>query len=181
MKRSGQVLKRDVILIAAADEEAGGVCGMESLMGEALSDLADVEFVINEGGEGTIHDGNSGLCLSRTVRTEISVKLTVAGIAGHASMPAADNAILHMAKVLERIARHKRPIELCDTTRGFLTGLAQARGMALSSSSNRDYSLKLFAGRHFKKERSIQAMLNNTVSPTKIRAGGKDECPAGKL
>ena len=173
LKRSGQVLQRDVVLIAAADEEAGGVYGMERLMAEGLPELAEVEFVINEGGEGTYHDGIPVYACQNGEKGILWVKLTVAGIAGHASMPAADNAILHMAKILERIARHKRPIELCDTTRRFLTGLAQAKGMAISSSSNRDYSLKLFAGRHFKKERSIQAMLNNTISPTVIKAGEK--------
>jgi acetylornithine deacetylase/succinyl-diaminopimelate desuccinylase-like protein len=110
--------------------------------------------------------------------------MKVHGTPGHASMPSKDNAIVRMAVLLNRIGRYKPTVTLSKTTREFLTEMAKARGVRVSNNSaNLDYSLQLFAGRHFKKERSVQAMLYNTISPTIIKAGEKtnvlpDTCEA---
>lgn len=173
-KRSGQLPGRDLILVAAADEEAGGNYGMEWLMKQGIPGLKDAEYVINEGGEGSVRDGVPVYACQNGEKGLLWVKLSVAGTPGHASMPSQDNAIVHMNKVLTRINRHQRPLTLCNTTRGFLTQMATQKGVKPPKNpATLDYSLKLFAGRHFSKERSVQAMLHNTVSPTIIRAGEK--------
>ena len=173
-KRSGQVPDRDLILIAAADEEVGGVYGMEWLIKQGIPGLNDAEYVINEGGEGTLRDGAPVYACQNGEKGLLWVKLSIAGTPGHASMPSKDNAIFQMNKIISRISRHKRPFILCNTTREFLSQMAIQKGVKLPTNpASLDYSLKMFASRHFSKERSIQAMLSNTVSPTIIRAGGK--------
>jgi acetylornithine deacetylase/succinyl-diaminopimelate desuccinylase-like protein len=173
-KRSGAIPDRDLILIAAADEEAGGDLGMDWLMGQDIPGLKEAEYVINEGGEGVMRDGVPVFACQNGEKGVLWLKITVAGTPGHASMPAKENAINRAAQIINRLNRNKQGMNLCETSRGFLTGLAKQRGMRLPVDQDTvDYSLKIFANRHFRNERSIQAMLYNTISPTIIKAGEK--------
>lgn len=172
--RSRELPSRDVILVAAADEEVGGIAGMEWLIKQDIPGLREAEYVINEGGEGSIRNGIPVYACQNGEKGLLWVKLKVRGTPGHASMPAGDNAVIRMAKIIQKIARYKLPLTLSLTTRGFLTELALSAGMRLPSDPETcDYSLKIFANRHFKQERSVQAMLYNTISPTIVRAGEK--------
>lgn len=173
-QRSGQTPDRDIILVAAADEEAGGDFGMDWLMDQDIPGLKEAEYVINEGGEGTMRGDCPTFSCQNGEKGILWAKLTVKGTAGHASMPAKDNAVVRMAEIVNRLNRHKQVMRLCETSRGFLAALAHRRGMRISDDTAAgDYSLKMFASRYFKQERSVQAMLYNTVTPTIIRAGEK--------
>lgn len=173
-KRSGVQPKRDIILVVAADEEAGASFGMEWLLKQDIPGIKEAEYVINEGGEGTIRDGVPVYACQNGEKGILWVKMSVKGQPGHASMPSKDNAIAHMATILHRLNRYKRPLTLTETTRRFLLELAKKKGLRLPEESNAlDFSLKMFANRYFKGERSVQAMLYNTISPTIIHAGEK--------
>lgn len=173
-QRSGQVPNRDLILIAAADEEAGGTYGMEWLLEQEIPGLKNAEYVINEGGEASIRKGVPIYACQNGEKGILWVKLTAKGTPGHASMPAKDNAIVRMVKVLNKISRFKQPMTLCRTTSEYLAEMAKLTGTVMPSApEGRDYSLKIYASRHFNKERSVQAMLYNTISPTVLRAGEK--------
>lgn len=174
LKRNGQTPGREVILVAAADEEAGSQQGAEWLFKQDVPGLSQAEYVINEGGEGKIDNGIPVYACQNGEKGVLWVKMKVHGIPGHASMPSKDNAIIKMATLLNRIGRYKPMITLSETTRKFLMEMAKARGLRISQdSANLDYSLRLFASRHFKNERSVQAMLYNTISPTIVKAGEK--------
>lgn len=174
LKRSGQTPGREIILAATADEEAGSQQGLEWLLKQDIPGLLEAEYVINEGGEGKLEGGVPIYACQNGEKGVLWVKMKVRGIPGHASMPSPDNAIVRMAKLLSRIGRYKPAVSLSETARGFLLGMAQAKGVRISpDSANLDYSLRLFAARYFNNERSVQAMLYNTISPTIIRAGEK--------
>jgi acetylornithine deacetylase/succinyl-diaminopimelate desuccinylase-like protein len=173
-KRSGQIPRRDLIFIAAADEEAGGQFGIEWLLGQDISGLDQVEYVINEGGEGKLWNGIPVFSCQNGEKGVLWLKLTVKGLPGHASMPSKTNAIQRMATIISRLNRRKQVMTLSQTSREFLSGLARKRGLKLTPNSAAvDYSLKMFVNRHFHHERSVQAMLYNTVTPTVIKAGEK--------
>jgi acetylornithine deacetylase/succinyl-diaminopimelate desuccinylase-like protein len=173
-KRSGQTPHRSLTLVAAADEESGGLFGTEWLLSQNIPDLKNVEYVINEGGEGEIWNKTPVFSCQSGEKGILWLKLTVKGTTGHASMPTQENAIQRMATVINRLNRRKQVMTLCETSRGFLTGLARKRGLKLAEAgAATDYSLKMFANRHFRNERSVQAMLYNTVTPTIIKAGEK--------
>lgn len=174
LKRNGITPGREVILVAAADEEAGSQQGAEWLIKQDLPGLSQAEYIINEGGEGKVDNGVPVYACQNGEKGVLWVKMKVHGLPGHASMPSKDNAIVRMATLLNRIGRYKPTITLSETTRNFLMEMAKARGVRISKgSSNSDYSLQLFASRHFKNERSVQAMLYNTISPTIVKAGEK--------
>ena len=174
LKRNKITPGREVILVAAADEEAGSQQGAEWLLKQDIPGLSQAEYIINEGGEGKVDNGLPVYACQNGEKGVLWVKMKVHGLPGHASMPSKDNAIVRMATLLNRIGRYKPTITLSETTRNFLMEMAKARGVRISKgSSNLDYSLQLFASRHFKNERSVQAMLYNTISPTIVKAGEK--------
>jgi len=174
LKRRGLTPDREIILVAAADEEAGSEQGVEWLLKQNIPGLAAAEYIINEGGEGKIDDGIPVYACQNGEKGVLWVKMKVHGSPGHASMPSKDNAIIRMAVLLNRIGRYKPELSLSETTRNFLLEMAKAKGLRLmKDSKNLDYSLQMFANRHYGKERSVQAMLYNTISPTIIRAGEK--------
>lgn len=174
LKRRGQTPDREVILAAAADEEAGSEQGVEWLLKQDIPGLKDAEYIINEGGEGKIDNGIPVYACQNGEKGVLWVKMKVHGTPGHASMPSKDNAIARMAVLLNRLGRYKPEISLSETTRNFLLEMARAKGLRLTKDSkNLDYSLQMFANRHFRNERSVQAMFYNTISPTIIRAGEK--------
>ncbi|HOL08587.1 MAG TPA: M20/M25/M40 family metallo-hydrolase [Bacillota bacterium] len=173
-KQSGLTPNRDLILVAAADEEAGGDFGMDWLMKQQIPGIEAAEYVINEGGEGMIRNGIPVYTCQNGEKGVLWVKLTVQGTPGHASMPTKDNAITRLANILTRLGRHKQPMVLTETTRQYLFKLAKTRGLRLpEESGSLDFSLQMFAKRHFKGERSVEAMFYNTVTPTIIKAGEK--------
>jgi acetylornithine deacetylase/succinyl-diaminopimelate desuccinylase-like protein len=173
-KRSGQIPNRPLTLVAAADEEAGSQLGVEWLFEQNISELNEVEYVINEGGEGRIWDGVPAFLCQNGEKGVLWLKLTLKGVPGHASMPTQENVIQRMATIINRLNRRKSVMTLGDTSRNFLLGLARKRGLKLTeNNAATDYSLKMFANRHFRNARSVQAMLYNTITPTLIRAGEK--------
>jgi acetylornithine deacetylase/succinyl-diaminopimelate desuccinylase-like protein len=173
-KRSGASSERDLLLVAAADEEAGGDSGMNWLLDQEIPGLKEAEYVINEGGEGRLWEQVPVFTCQNGEKGVLWLKLTVSGMSGHASMPAKENAIKRAAQIINRLDRNKQVMHLCQTSRGFLTVLAGLKGLRLPADPDTaDYSLKIFASRHFRAERSIQAMFYNTVSPTVIKAGDK--------
>ncbi|TCL64247.1 acetylornithine deacetylase/succinyl-diaminopimelate desuccinylase-like protein [Hydrogenispora ethanolica] len=173
LKRSGMMPPREIMLVAVADEEAGGNLGMGWLIEQDIPGLKEAEYVINEGGFGGIREGIPLFSCQCGEKGVLWVKLTVPGTPGHASMPARDNAIIKMVQIIQRIMRLKRPMILCETSRAYLKELAYLKGLNLESQIALDYSLQLFATRHLKDERSIQAMLYHTISPTILQAGLK--------
>ncbi|MCL6589798.1 MAG: M20/M25/M40 family metallo-hydrolase [Firmicutes bacterium] len=174
IKRSGKQPHRDLILVAAADEEAGGEYGINWLLKQEIPGLQEAEYVINEGGEGIIQDGWPVYACQNGEKGVLWVKLAVTGTPGHASMPVADNAIFRMNQVLNRISGFKSELFLSATTRSYITAIATAKGIALSPDPGvRDQRLKQLITRELKNERSLQAMFYHTISPTIIQAGMK--------
>jgi acetylornithine deacetylase/succinyl-diaminopimelate desuccinylase-like protein len=173
-KRSGQVPGRELILVAVADEEVGGLFGIDWLLSQKIPGFDDVEFVINEGGTGFSQNGRAVYTCQNAEKGLLWLKLSISGTPGHASMPSKDNAIMQMNKIIGRIGRHREPMKLCETSRSFLSQMAIQHGVKLPNiPESIDYTLKLFATRHFNRERSVQGMLFNTISPTILQAGIK--------
>jgi acetylornithine deacetylase/succinyl-diaminopimelate desuccinylase-like protein len=50
LARDREALRRDVIFLGTADEEAGGAEGIDALLAERPELISDAEFAINEGG-----------------------------------------------------------------------------------------------------------------------------------
>jgi acetylornithine deacetylase/succinyl-diaminopimelate desuccinylase-like protein len=117
MKQEGYHGNRDIIMAFTADEEGGTNNGVQYLL-EHHRDLVDAEFVLNEGGGGSIQNGKK---IANSVQAAEKVYQTysfeVVNPGGHSSVPRTDNAIIELAAALGRIAAFEFPLGLNEVTR----------------------------------------------------------------
>ena len=110
LARTGTVPPRDLLFVFFADEEAGGVKGSHFMIehhravfdgiGEAISEVGGYSVTV-EDREGT----EKRAYLLQTAEKGIAwLRLNAHGRAGHGSVPNPDNAIVHLAGAIERIA-----------------------------------------------------------------------------
>ena len=104
LKRNDIKLKGDVILAATADEEMGGLGGADFLL-RNHPDKIFAEYVLNEGGGSSISTRDKRIFTINTAEKGLLwFKVRAKGKPGHGSMPeAADNAIMRMNKVIDRL------------------------------------------------------------------------------
>ncbi|MBI4831337.1 MAG: M20/M25/M40 family metallo-hydrolase [Candidatus Lindowbacteria bacterium] len=171
LKRNGVPLKRDIILMGNADEEAGAKYGAEWMVNNHF-DKIKAEFALNEGGVGMKLGSKTVFMCSNAEKGLTWVKLTAKGRAGHGSMPHSDNATLHIARAITNITNYRAPIVVTDTLRHFIKVLAKADARA--------HLLKLagapLLGRlilKLVKDDMVKVMLWTTITPTVIKGGVK--------
>ncbi len=174
-KQSGQTAQRDLILVAAADEEAGGQYGMEWLFKEEIPGLKEAEYVINESGEGQIINGVPVYSCQAGEKGILWLKLLVKGTSGHASLPLGDNVIYQMGLILNKLRQLQQEPSLSATGKAFLEGMASFQGYPLPEKWEKESFLELLGlvnkgATHAKR---LEAMFYNTISPTVIKAGEK--------
>ncbi|GAC1549631.1 MAG: M20/M25/M40 family metallo-hydrolase [Herpetosiphon sp.] len=179
LKRSGVALKRDVIFMAAADEETGGVHGA-GWLAHHHRDLIDAEYALNEGGgAGMALNGRLYYPIQTAEKGPARFRLRTHGRPGHGAQPHDDQAILKLAALLDRLGKQRLPVHLTQTVRRCLQTLAAtqpapvaAQVEALLGADDPDAiidGLPFPAG--FRRE--LHAVIRNTVSPTVLNAGSQ--------
>jgi len=178
-RRQGLPLKRDLILAAIADEEAGFDYGSRYLV-DHCRELIDAEFAFNEGGAMTLHMGNVRLYPIQVAEKGVCwLRMAAQGQAGHGSMPREDNAVMHLAEALGRLRRAGHlPVHITPTFKSMVEALAgQLRfpaGVLVGLLGHRvgaELALKVLpeSARPF-----LVPMLSNSVTPTMLAAGSKE-------
>lgn len=171
-------LKRDLILAAVADEEAGFEYGSKFLVDRHPS-LIEAEYGMTESGALTIYLGKRRLYpIQVSERGVCWMRMTARGEPGHGSIPHADNAIQHLARALERIRRARHlPVHLTPTFRRMMkeAGRQLEFPMGLFAGWMRNPAVASFVlDRMPEKNRGLLAgMTTNTVTPTMLHAGLK--------
>ena len=111
LKQNDVKLERDVLFLSVADEEGGGM-GTAWINANRRNDI-DPEYVLDEGGFGSegffTKDNRLIFCVGVAEKRNFTVRLSVSGTPGHASMPPEDNANFIMARALGKIAEYKPP------------------------------------------------------------------------
>ena len=191
LKRNNVQLKGDVILVAVADEEKGGRAGAGWLVHNHLEKVR-ADYVINEGGGLAIPiNGKNVYTIQTAEKGIVWFKIKAKGRPGHGSVPtAADNAILRMNKVIEKIGNHRSKITLTPTMKQFLKEVAkenklaqQALSVLLQNPAMADQILDMLAQRDRAMAEEIRATLRMTIAPTIVHGGVKEniipsECEA---
>ena len=191
LKRNNVQLKGDVILAAVADEEKGGRAGAGWLVRNHLEKVR-ADYVINEGGGLAIPiNGKNVYTIQTAEKGIVWFKIKAKGRPGHGSVPtAADNAILRMNKVIEKIGNHRSKITLTPTVKQFLKEVAkenklaqQALSVLLQNPAMADQILDMLAQRDRAMAEEIRATLRMTIAPTIVHGGVKEniipsECEA---
>ena len=176
LKRKNLKLKRDVIFLSEADEEAGSL-GIQWLIKNAFPKIS-AEFVINEGGSIAETSAKTWLFqIQTTEKIPTRVILTGHGTAGHGSLPRADNAVVHVARAITRLAEADQPVRLNTTTRRYLGELAKLQEYQWLQPQllklENDSSSAIAANQIRAQESELEAILRTTVSPTMLSAGMK--------
>jgi acetylornithine deacetylase/succinyl-diaminopimelate desuccinylase-like protein len=159
IKRAAASPERDLIFAAVADEEAGSELGAKFLV-DKHPDLVRAGFVLNETGGFTLYMGERRFYpIQVAEKGFVTVRMTVNGTPGHGSMPRADTAIAWMADLIGRITRTPMRRRLTPLIRETLAELGVTAEKAPP----------LFG-----------PMMANTVTPTILRAGYKDNVIPGE-
>lgn len=107
LHRAGKPLKRDVIFMATADEEAGSGVGMGWLIDNRPGLFDEVGMALTEGGHGTVVGDRIALGIEVTQKIPLWLRLEAAGPAGHGSTPRVDSAVSTLLAGLNRIQAHQ--------------------------------------------------------------------------
>jgi acetylornithine deacetylase/succinyl-diaminopimelate desuccinylase-like protein len=176
LKRRRVPLKRDIILLSEADEEAGST-GIQWLIQQAWSKI-DAAFALNEGGYiFDTADGHRVYQIQTSEKIPTRVALTAHGTAGHGSLPRPDNAVVRLARAIVRLADADQPVRLNTTTRQYFRELAKLPDYAwlrpyLPRLENP--AMAVSAANHIRaRDLEFDAMLRTTIAPTMLHAGVK--------
>jgi len=191
LKRNNVKLKGDVILAATADEERGGEAGVGWLV-RNYPEKIQANYVVNEGGGLAIPFNGKNIYTIQTAEKGIYwFNVKAKGRPGHGSVPGtADNAILRMNRVVEKLGNYRAKMTVVPPARQFLTEVAkqnkmvqQAITLLLQNPDVGDQILDTLAQKDKTMAEEIRAKLRMTIAPTIIHGGVKEniipsECEA---
>jgi acetylornithine deacetylase/succinyl-diaminopimelate desuccinylase-like protein len=171
LARSGwRPARGDLLVVAVVDEETGGALGAEWLT-STHPEKVRCDLLLNEGGGAVFEYGGSparrryGVCCAEKGIFRFTV--TTAGVAGHASMPKiADNALLKMGPVLERLAARQPAYTLTAEPAAFLRGIGEDPDDPAGAVANLLAADPRLAS-------MFEPMLGVTFAPTRISASEK--------
>ena len=180
LKRAGVPLQRDVIYMAAADEECGGHVGAGWVV-EHCPELIRAEYALNEGGgSGQEINGLRYYPVQTAEKGTVRFRIRTSGKPGHGSVPHHENAILKLAAILTKLTPNLLPVHFSATVRDYIKGIAatqpsdvaQALHAVLADEASADAAIDLLPLEESLKLR-MHAMLRNTVTPTVLAAGSQ--------
>ncbi|HLE75631.1 MAG TPA: M20/M25/M40 family metallo-hydrolase, partial [Candidatus Bathyarchaeia archaeon] len=191
LKRNNVKLKGDVLLAATADEEQDGLAGADYLLRNYPQKIF-ADYVLNEGGGLAIPTQSKNVYTVQTAEKGILwFKVKAKGTPGHGSMPdVADNAIMRMNKVVDKLGNYRSQILLVPTVKQFLNGLAgedaslqQFFSRLLANPALSDQVLDELAKTAKPLAEEIRPRIRMTITPTIIHGGVKEnvipsECEA---
>ena len=100
LHRAGVPLNRDVVLVATADEEAGGFYGAGWLIENHPEIFEGAGLLINEGGNGEQSDKEIVFNVEVTQKVPVWLRLTAVDTPGHGSMPNATSSVTRIVDAL---------------------------------------------------------------------------------
>jgi acetylornithine deacetylase/succinyl-diaminopimelate desuccinylase-like protein len=182
VKRNNIRLKSDLLLAATADEEKGGELGAGWLTRDHAEKIR-ADYVINEGGGTAIPlEGKNLFTIQTAEKGILWLRIQAKGTPGHGSKPGtADNAIIHMNKVIEKLGTYRPRAKLIPTVRQYIKALAREYTAArkplsilLRNPTKADQALDQLAEKDRFMAEEIRAMIRMTSTPTIIRGGVKE-------
>ena len=168
-------LKRDVIFLVTADEEAGGSAGARWITRNHPELVADAEFLINESGKGRVENGKAIYSIDITEKSPCWVRLVARGEPGHGSRPKPNSAVNRLIRALNAIMEYKPPIKVTDAAERYFEGIAHLQNDGYRQrftrirESVRDsrFLADLLRNQHH------AAILRNTISITMLQGSDK--------
>ena len=174
LKRANPRLNRDVIFLATADEEQFGDASIKILIAKYWNKFA-AGFALNEGGQVLLKNGKvQYVAVQASEKVPVNVAVVARGTTGHASIPTKDNAVVHLAAALVKIASYSAPAHFTTIVRRYFEQLAAIEddeiGKWMRSLDTTD------RGEHAQKVLSDanpmwNSMMRDSIAPTMLTAG----------
>jgi len=174
--RSRQPLDRDVILLATADEEAGGKAGAGWIVKHRPELLANAEYLLTEGDHIHVRAGGRKVVqVAVAEKTPCWVKLTAHGDAGHAAVPPPQTAVTRLVRALDKLRRYRTAVKLVRPVEAYFAALAPLEKDPLRGKlADLGESLQdpiFFA--EFTRNPRQNALIRNTITPTVLQGSTK--------
>ena len=165
------VPERDIVLAFFADEEAGGMFGVNWIVKNHPEAFAGCSEAISEVGgfSATLSNGKRLYLVETSEKGMYWMEVSAEGKAGHGSMVNTENAVTAVADAVSRIGNHKWPIRITETLRTFLSRVAQTVGKEFDERNPGPIVAELGS-----MARMIGATTQNTANPTMLSAGYKE-------
>ena len=173
---SGQKLNRDVILMATADEEAGGFFGVGWLIENMPELFEGVGYVLNEGGSARRFGDTTAVMVEVTQKVPLWLRLTSHGIPGHGSAPKVETSVTKLVRALKRISETEFPVRVLQPVADMFEGIApfqagedkEVFATIGNSQPSNDYLIGLKL-----RNPGAHALLRNTCSITRLEGSSK--------
>ena len=177
LARTQAPLKRDVVLLATADEEDGSYKGMRWIA-EHMPHWLDAEYGLSEGGGGEMQVGGRSFFTCRVAeKGACRFHLRAHGSPGHAARPHRDNAIVKLGAAIQRLGTTSMPTHVTDTVRSMLEvmlGDHPTGEQLVERLLNHDTFEEALAEAPFTEtvKLALNAQLHNTATPTMLHSAG---------
>lgn len=170
MAREGWVPPRDIVIAMLADEEAGGKKGAHWLVDNRPELFEGVSHAVSEvGGYNTYVNGKRVYLLQTAEKGLSWYRLIAEGKAGHGSQVNHDNAVTYLAGALADIGRHDWQLEITDTVRQLLQGVADLTGLPFDEEDPHTVDALIDALGPAKT--FVGATTRTTANPTQLNGG----------
>lgn len=174
---SGVPLRRDVLLVATADEEHGGQMGM-GWLARNMPDALDVDCALNEGGGGAFRaDGRLYYTCQTAEKGVCRTVWTAHGPGGHGAHPREDLATVALGRAIARVGDGHLGGRVTETMARALQTIAGAQGPGrearvaqLLGAGQVEEALRAVRLESRDAERA-RPLFHDTVSVTGLRAG----------
>jgi acetylornithine deacetylase/succinyl-diaminopimelate desuccinylase-like protein len=176
VKRKGLTPCRDLIFLAVADEEAGGINGVQFLLNRH-GDEFQADLVINEGGFGlsNVLPGRPLFMIATAEKGVCRVKLTRSGPPGHGSAPHGENALEKLVQGLSRLLSKDNPIVITPLIAEYFKQLASSGEFLRPylQDGQPETLIEALTRNGMLDIPQMAAMLKNTLSLNLLHAGNK--------
>ena len=164
---AGRRPRRGLVIAFFADEEAGGEYGAHWLVREHPELFAGATEAISEVGGYSVEIAGTRAYLLQTAEKALQwILLRARGTAAHGSQHMRDNAVTKLARAVADVGAHEFPVELTETTRALIAGVAELLGVE-------DDDPDAVAERTGTISRFLRSSLRHTANPTMLEAGYK--------
>ncbi|MBT3851631.1 MAG: M20/M25/M40 family metallo-hydrolase [Gammaproteobacteria bacterium] len=176
LHRDGKKLNRDLVFLATADEEAGGLYGAGWMIENHPEVFEGAGFAINEGGSGMIIDNDKVFSIEVTQKVPVWLRLTATDVPGHGSSPRTTSSVSRIVHALNLVRENPfapRIIPAVDTYFKSLS-LNMSGDDAIAFSDIRGaIKEKDFLSKFQKSSPSYHALTRDTCSLTMLQGSKK--------